>query len=123
MKEKGLPSWKKIQRKSGVLVHPTSFPGPYGIGDLGPSAYYFINFLEETGQQLWQVLPLGPTGYGDSPYQSFSSFAGQPLIISIDQLMEWKLIEPVDVAPREWEAVCINYGELIPYKYEILRKA
>lgn len=123
MKEKEIPSWKKLQRKSGVLLHPTSFPSPYGIGDLGPSAYYFINFLEEASQQLWQVLPLGPTGYGDSPYQSFSSFAGQPLVISIDLLMEWKLLSLSDFSHREWEAVCVNYGELIPYKMEILKKA
>lgn len=123
MKQPELPSWKKIQRKSGVLLHPTSFPGPYGIGDLGPSAYYFINFLEESGQQLWQVLPLGPTGYGDSPYQSFSSFAGQPLLISIDLLMEWKVLSLSDFSCREWEEVCVNYGDLIPYKMEILHKA
>lgn len=123
MKQKELPSWKKIPRKSGILLHPTSFPSPYGIGDLGPSAYYFINFLEKSKQRLWQVLPLGPTGYGDSPYQSFSSFAGQPLVISIDILMEWKLLTPADFSYREWEEVCVDYGELIPYKMDILKKA
>ena len=65
-------------RQSGILVHPTSFPGPYGIGDLGKGAYDFIDFLQAGGQTLWQCLPLGPTGFGDSPYQSFSAFAGQP---------------------------------------------
>lgn len=70
-------------RLSGVLVHPTSFPSPYGIGDLGQGAYDFIDFLKASGQSLWQVLPLGPTGFGDSPYQSFSAFAGQSLLIDL----------------------------------------
>ena len=76
-------------RLSGVLVHPTSFPSPYGIGDLGQGAYDFIDFLKASGQSLWQVLPLGPTGFGDSPYQSFSVFAGQSLLISPDDLLIW----------------------------------
>lgn len=71
---------KERARVSGILVHPTSFPSPYGIGDMGQGAYDFIDFLEKSGQHLWQILPLGPTGFGDSPYQSFSSFAGQPLL-------------------------------------------
>ena len=75
-------------RLSGVLVHPTSFPSPYGIGDLGQGAYDFIDFLKASGQSLWQVLPLGPTGFGDSPYQSFSAFAGQSLLISPDDLVD-----------------------------------
>ena len=73
---------KRYERFSGILLHPTSFPSPYGIGDLGEEAYAFIDFLKEAGQRLWQILPLTHTGYGDSPYQSFSAFAGQPLIIS-----------------------------------------
>ena len=79
-------------RLSGVLVHPTSFPSPYGIGDLGQGAYDFIDFLKASGQSLWQVLPLGPTGFGDSPYQSFSAFAGQSLLISPDDLVDLELI-------------------------------
>ena len=70
---------KNDKRLSGILLHPTSFPSPYGIGDLGEAAYEFVDFLTEAGQHLWQILPLTPTGYGDSPYQSFSAFAGQPL--------------------------------------------
>ena len=66
---------KELNRFSGILVHPTSFPSRYGIGDMGPGAYEFVDFLEESGQHLWQVLPLGPTGFGDSPYQGFSAFA------------------------------------------------
>lgn len=83
-------------RLSGVLVHPTSFPSPYGIGDLGQGAYDFIDFLKASGQSLWQVLPLGPTGFGDSPYQSFSAFAGQSLLISPDDLVDLELITKED---------------------------
>src|SRR3970040_2179340 len=75
-------------RSSGVLLHPTSLPGRYGIGDLGDEAYRFVDFLVEAQQRLWQVLPLGPTGYGASPYQCFSAFAGNPLLISPDRLLE-----------------------------------
>src|SRR5690349_16030581 len=75
-------------RSSGILLHPTSLPGPYGIGDLGHTADQFIDFLTAAGQRIWQVLPLGPTGYGDSPYQSFSAFAGNPLLIALDDLVE-----------------------------------
>lgn len=71
-----------MARASGILLHPTSLPSPFGIGDLGESAYRFVDFLAEAEQQLWQVLPLGPTGFGDSPYQCFSAFAGNPLLIS-----------------------------------------
>ena len=74
-------------RSSGILCHPTSFPSRYGIGDLGKGAYDFVNWLVAAKQQLWQVLPLGPTGYGDSPYQCFSAFAGNPLLISPDGLV------------------------------------
>ena len=86
-------------RLSGVLVHPTSFPSPYGIGDLGQGAYDFIDFLKASGQSLWQVLPLGPTGFGDSPYQSFSAFAGQSLLISPDDLVDLELITKDDLYP------------------------
>ena len=75
----------ELDRKSGILLHPTSLPGPDGIGDLGPEAYRWVDFLSKSGTQLWQILPLGPTGYGDSPYQCFSafgqSFSRQPNII------------------------------------------
>lgn len=111
-------------RQSGILVHPTSFPGPFGIGDLGKGAYDFIDFLKDAGQTLWQCLPLGPTGFGDSPYQSFSAFAGQPLIISPEKLIEWELLTKEDVkdAP-EWDEKHIDYGPLIAYKTELLKKA
>ena len=72
----------KFPRSSGILLHPTSLPGRFGIGDFGPSADAFLDFLSETGQAWWQILPLGPTGYGNSPYQSHSSYAGNRLLIS-----------------------------------------
>ncbi len=78
----------RFPRSAGVLAHPTSFPGRFGIGDLGGAAYHFIDFLVKSRQSLWQILPLGPTGYGDSPYQCFSAFAGNPLLISPDKLVQ-----------------------------------
>src|ERR1700724_2713341 len=78
----------RFPRSSGILLHPTSLPGPYGVGDLGPQASRFSDFLAEAGQTLWQVLPLGPTGYGDSPYQCFSALAGNPVLISPERLEE-----------------------------------
>src|SRR5262249_46289935 len=73
----------ELPRSSGILLHPTSLPGSHGIGDLGPAAFAFVDFLETCGQKWWQMLPIGPTGYGNSPYQSPSSFAGNPLLISL----------------------------------------
>ena len=78
----------KFPRSSGVLLHPTSLPGPYGSGDLGPEAFAFVRFLADAGQKIWQVLPLNPTGYGNSPYQGLSAFAGNPLLISLERLAE-----------------------------------
>ncbi len=115
---------KKKDRLSGILVHPTSFPSPYGIGDLGSGAYDFIDFLARSGQHLWQVLPLGPTGFGDSPYQGFSAFAGQPLIISPEKLLEQKLLTEEDLEDiPEWDPVKIDYGAAIRYKTSLLKKA
>jgi 4-alpha-glucanotransferase len=82
----------KFDRSSGILLHPTSLPGQYGIGDLGPTAHKWVDFLAEVGCGLWQVLPLGPTGYGDSPYQCFSAFAGNPYLISPEILLEQGLV-------------------------------
>ncbi len=75
----------RFPRSSGILLHPTSLASPYGIGDLGAEARRFVDFLADAGQKLWQVLPLGPTGYGDSPYQCFSARAGNPLLISLER--------------------------------------
>ncbi len=82
-----------MSRSSGILLHPTSFPSRFGIGDLGPEAYKFVDFLVEAGQTLWQVLPLGPTGYGDSPYASYSAFAGNTLLISPERLVDEGLLD------------------------------
>src|SRR6266852_9724033 len=84
-------------RSSGILLHPTSLPAPFGIGDLGPEAYAFADFLEASGQSLWQVLPLGPTGYGDSPYACYSAFAGSTLLISPEKLFEEGLLSITDL--------------------------
>ena len=86
------------QRFSGVLLHPTSLPGAYGIGELGVEAHAFVDWLASAGQSIWQMLPLGPTGYGDSPYQSFSSFAGNPLLISLDALADSGYLSGSDLA-------------------------
>lgn len=110
-------------RKTGVLAHPTSFPSKYGIGDLGYGAYHFLDFLKSSGCKIWQVLPLGPTGYGDSPYQSFSSFAGQPLIISPDKLIDYGLLEESEIELKDWNPRRVDFGEVIPYKMEILKTA
>ena len=114
----------KFPRRSGILLHPTSLPGRYGIGDLGPAAYHFVDWLVEAGQQIWQVLPLGPTGYGDSPYQNFSAFAGNPLLISLDQLIEQGLLTEADLSERPlFPAERVDFGVLIPWKMSILRRA
>src|ERR1700728_2937728 len=76
------------RRASGIVLHPTSLPGPLGIGDLGAEARRFVDYLADAGQTLWQVLPLGPTGYGDSPYQCLSAWAGNPMLISLEWLVE-----------------------------------
>jgi len=82
----------ELPRSSGILLHPTSLPGNLGIGTLGAEARRFVDFLAGAGQRIWQVLPLGPTGYGNSPYQCFSAFAGNPLFISLEALVEEGLL-------------------------------
>ena len=82
-----------MDRKSGILLHISSLPSPYGIGTLGREAYAFADFLRAAGQRYWQLLPLGPTSYGDSPYQSFSTFAGNPYLIDLDLLAEDGLLD------------------------------
>lgn len=114
----------QFTRSSGVLLHPTSLPGRYGIGDLGPSAYRFIDFLASSKQSFWQLLPLGPTGYGDSPYQSFSAFAGNPLLLSPDRLAADGYLpqEALGDIPT-FPANRVDYGRVIPYKEQLLRQA
>ena len=111
-------------RASGILLHPTSLPGRYGIGDLGPEAYAFMDFLAAAGQTLWQVLPLGPTGYGDSPYQCFSAFAGNTLLISPDMLLEQGLLNRPDLADvPQFPVERIDYGPIIECKHKLLWRA
>lgn len=111
-------------RSSGILLHPTSLPGPFGIGDLGPAAYAFADFLEAAGQNLWQVLPLGPTGYGDSPYACYSAFAGNTLLVSPDQLVAEGLLasEHLDAIP-EFADERVDFAAVHKYKDSILRQA
>lgn len=111
-------------RLSGILLHPTSLPSPYGIGDLGKEAYEFIDFLKRAKQHLWQILPLTPTGFGDSPYQSFSAFAGQPLLISPEHLTELGLLEAEELCdcPKGIEEQ-VDYAHIIPWKNKILQLA
>ncbi len=114
----------KFSRSSGVLLHPTSLPGRYGVGDLGAEAQAFIDFLAASGQSLWQVLPLGPTGYGDSPYQSFSAFAGNTLLVSPDRLLEEGLLAKSDLAdaPR-FSGERVDFGAVIEFKNKLLKRA
>lgn len=113
----------KLTRSCGILLHPTSLPGKYGIGTLGPDAFKFIDFLEEIDQKLWQVLPLGPTGFGDSPYQCFSTFAGNPLLISFEELEAESLLDAKDFPNTHFEKGITDYGKVYVHKYPILRKA
>src|SRR5437867_6798765 len=103
------------RRSSGILLHPTSLPGPWGIGDLGPEANAFVDFLYTTGQQLWEVLPLGPTAYGDSPYQALSAFAGNPNLVSPERLVEDRLLLAEDLAGSpQFPEDRVAFGDVIP---------
>ena len=113
----------KTQRSSGILLHPTSLPSDWGIGDFGPGAYEFIDFLHASGQRIWQMLPLGPTGYGDSPYQALSAFAGNPMLISPDLLLEEGLLHDSDLVTASFPDEYVDFGSVIPFKIELLRKA
>ncbi|MEB3196879.1 MAG: 4-alpha-glucanotransferase [Candidatus Sericytochromatia bacterium] len=110
-------------RYSGVLLHPTSLPGGHGIGDMGPSAYAFVDWLAQANQRLWQVLPLGPTGYGDSPYQSFSAFAGNPLLLDLDALVAAGWLSSVDLNDAPANGDAIDYGHVVWFKSERLKQA
>lgn len=113
-----------FERASGILLHPTSLPGVDGIGDLGPDAYKWLDFLESTGCGLWQILPLGPTGYGDSPYQCFSAFAGNPLLISSTILLDQGRLTPEDLADRpDFPPGNIDFGRSIQWKFKLLHRS
>lgn len=109
-------------RSSGILLHPTSLPGGHGIGDLGREAYKFVDWLVQAGQSFWQVLPLNPTGFGDSPYQGFSACAGNHLLISLDTLSELGLI-PGSMLPMAGKSAQVDFGMVVQSKTELLRRA
>jgi 4-alpha-glucanotransferase len=114
----------RFPRSSGILLHPTSLASPYGIGDLGAEARRFVDFLATAGQSLWQVLPLGPTGFGDSPYQCFSGWAGNPLLISLEGMVEkgWLDASALADAP-EFPEGRVDFERLIPWKMSVLESA
>ncbi|MEE9431719.1 MAG: 4-alpha-glucanotransferase, partial [Melioribacteraceae bacterium] len=114
----------KFERSAGILLHPTSLPGKYGIGTIGQEAFNFVDFLVHSGQTLWQIFPLGPTGYGDSPYQSFSAFAGNPLLINLEFLKEDGLLTQnnLDCIPI-FDKHNIDFGKLIDVKNDLLHQA
>src|SRR5262245_15910320 len=118
-----VPPFPAEYRASGVLLHVTSLPSPYGIGDVGPTAVAWVDRLHDAGQRWWQALPLGPTGYGDSPYQSLSSFAGNPLLISPDWLIEDELVRPADCAGVSFSSVTVDYDAVTRFKYALLETA
>jgi 4-alpha-glucanotransferase len=118
-----LPPFPVSYRASGLLLHVTSLPSPYGIGDVGPAAVAWIDRLSDAGQSWWQSLPLGPTGYGNSPYQPLSSFAGNDLLISPDWLIEDGLLSPSDCVPPRSSAASVHYNAVIPFKHRLLETA
>ena len=112
-----------MQRASGILLHPTALPGPFCIGDLGKDAFLFIDFLSRAGQSVWQILPLGPTGYGHSPYNALSAFAGNPVLIDLKQL-----VDNGDLNDSRFDAVIkrsavINFSEVHTLKSTLLQEA
>jgi len=117
------PPFPQTYRASGVLLHVASLPSPYGIGDVGPAALAWIDRLHEAGQSWWQALPLGPTGYGNSPYQSLSSFAGNELVISPADLIEDGLLRASDCEGNAFPVTAIDYSAVIPFKQRLLETA
>ena len=114
-----------MKRSSGILMPISSLPSPHGIGTFGKAAYAFADFLHAAGQTYWQVLPLGPTGYGDSPYQSFSTFAGNPYFIDLDLLVRDKLLTKKEVAAcdADGDPARVDYGRLYTTRFALLEQA
>ncbi|MFT8888528.1 MAG: 4-alpha-glucanotransferase [Ethanoligenens sp.] len=114
-----------LPRGAGVLLPVSSLPSPYGIGALGSAAYDFVDFLKKAGQNYWQVLPIGPTSFGDSPYQSFSAFAGNPYFIDLDTLVEQGLLTREEIEAKDWGADSANveYGKIFDARFTILKQA
>lgn len=114
-----------MDRSSGILLHISSLPSPYGIGTLGKEAYAFADFLKAAGQTYWQLLPLGPTSYGDSPYQSFSTFAGNPYFIDLDLLIADGLLEGAELEGIDWggDPRHVDFGRIYENRFAVLRRA
>jgi len=116
-----------VKREAGILMHPTSFPSRFGIGDFGKEAYAFIDFMEQSGQKLWQLLPINPVGYGESPYQGLSAFAGNPMMISPDMLLESKLLTEKDIATalagQDFALEKVDFEPIKKMKDGLFRKA
>ena len=112
------------ERGCGVLMHISSLPGPYGIGTLGENAYKFVDFLREAGQTYWQILPVCPTSYGDSPYQSFSTFAGNPYFIDFDLLEKDGYLSKADYEGLDWgsDETSVDFGMLYIKRHELFEK-
>ena len=112
-------------RASGILMHITSLPGPYGVGSMGKDAYSFVDFLKKAGQSYWQILPLTPTSYGDSPYQSCSTFAGNHYLIDLDLLVEEGLLKKEELTSIRWcdRENKVDYGLLYQNRLKVLRLA
>lgn len=114
-----------MKRSSGILMPIFSLPSPYGIGTMGKAAYEFADFLYRAGQRYWQMLPIGPTSYGDSPYQSFSTFAGNPYFIDLDMLAEEGLLRKDEIAGINWgtEPRYVDYGRIYESRFDVLSRA
>ena len=112
-------------RASGILMHITSLPSPYGVGTMGKAAYDFVDFLKKSGQAYWQILPVTPTGYGDSPYQSCSAYAGNPYLIDLDLLVQDGLLKKSEITKVKWseDPARVNFGQLYHYRLDVLRLA
>jgi 4-alpha-glucanotransferase len=113
----------RFDRASGILLHPTSLPGRYGIGDFGPGAFRFVDWLIEANQSLWQVCPLGPTGYGDSPYQCLSAFAGNPLLVSLERVRDQGLLLESELVSARANPGDVDFGRVIPVHAALLQRA
>jgi 4-alpha-glucanotransferase len=117
-----MPNSLLDQRRAGVVLHPTSLPGPHGAGDFGPNAYYFVDWLHTAGQTLWQTLPLGPVGPGYSPYMGSSAFAGNPLLVAFEPMMERGWIGARQLE-ADFDATQVNYFDVVPWRLAKLREA
>ena len=111
-----------LQRRAGVLLHPSSLPGPHGAGDLGPNAFYFVDWLHSAGQTLWQTLPLGPVGPGNSPYMGSSAFAGNPLLVAFEPLIARGWIASEHVGAN-FDALRVDFPKVVPWRMQKLREA